>query len=253
MDKEGCQCCDTATTHGPDGEIYFSWRDSKRTDAQLSNYSDKYISNQSDSEYVDTTALQQGLIEVPIYSTTRDIVVSHTLDNGSGLKYSKPVEVQKLEWYMNGCPSVGPGLQFDSQGTLHVGYFTGNGTDGPGYYYVNSNDMGKTFSEPIPVFTSDFVPSSHTNMDLAVDNQNNIWLAFVTLPVTTTSEDESHGGGEEGKVLNVVLLDKLGNKIGQTSFPSKEISNPSLIPVLNGAMIGFSDANDNFNIITMKS
>jgi len=24
LDKEGCQCCDTATTHGPDGEIYFS-------------------------------------------------------------------------------------------------------------------------------------------------------------------------------------------------------------------------------------
>jgi len=41
--------------------------------------------------------LQQGLIEVPIYSTTRDIVVSHTLDNGSGLKYSEPVKVQKLE------------------------------------------------------------------------------------------------------------------------------------------------------------
>ena len=251
LDKEGCQCCDTATTHGPDGEIYFSWRDSKRTGAQLSDYSDKYISNQSDSEYVDKTALQQGLIEVPIYSTTRDIVVSHTLDNGSGLKYSEPVEVQKLEWYMNGCPSVGPGLQFDSEGTLHVGYFTGNGTNGPGYYYVNSNDMGKTFSDPIPVYTSDFVPSSHTNLDLAIDNQNNIWLSFVTLPVTTASEDDSHGG-EEGKVLNVVLLDKLGNKIGQTSFSSKEISNPSLIPVLDGAMVGFSEGNDNFNMITMK-
>ena len=97
LDKEGCQCCDAATTPGPDGEIYFSWRDSKRTNALLSDYSDKYISNQSDSEYVDKTALQQGLIEVPIYSTTRDIVVSHTLDNGSGLKYSEPVKVQKLE------------------------------------------------------------------------------------------------------------------------------------------------------------
>jgi len=251
LDKEGCQCCDTATAQGPDGEIYFSWRDSKRTNAQLSDYSDKYISNQSDSDYVDKTALQQGLIEVPIYSTTRDIVVSHTLDNGSGLKYSEPVEVQKLEWYMNGCPSVGPGLQFDSKGTLHVGYFTGNGTDGPGYYYVNSNDTGNTFSEPVPIYTSDFVPSSHTNMDLAVDDNNNVWLAFVTLPVTIDGEDDSHG--ESGKVLNVVLVDRFGNKLSETSFSSKDISNPSLIPVSDGALIGYSDGSNNLNIITMKS
>jgi len=250
LDREGCQCCDTATTHGPDGEVYFSWRDSKRTGAQLSDYSDKYISNQSESEYVDKTALQQGIIEVPIYSTTRDIVVSHTLDNGSGLKYSEPVEVQKLEWYMNGCPSVGPGMQFDTEGTLHVGYFTGNGTNGPGYYYVNSNDNGRTFGDPKPVYTSDFVPSAHTNMDLAVDENNNIWMAFVTLPVTTSNEDAGHG--EDEKVLNVVLLDKSGNKLGQTSFSSKDISNPSLIPVLDGAMVRFSEGNDNFNIITMK-
>lgn len=257
LDPEGCQCCDTATTYGPDGEIYISWRDSKRTNAQLSDHSDKYISNQSESDYVDKTALEQGLIEVPIYSTTRDIVVSHTTDNGSGLKYSEPVDVQKLKWYMNGCPSVGPGLQFDSEGTLHVSYFTGNGTNGPGYYYVNSNDLGKTFSDPIPVYTSDFVPSSHTNMDLVVDNKNNIWLAFVTLPVTDSEveeKEESTGhGGEDGKVLNVVVLDKTGNKLGQTSFSSKEISNPSLIPVSDGAMIGFSDGNDNFNVVTMRS
>lgn len=253
LDKEGCQCCDTATTHGPDGEIYFSWRDSKRTNAQLSDYSDKYISNQSDSEYVDKTALQEGLIEVPIFSTTRDIVVSHTLDNGSGLKYSKPVEVQKLKWYMNGCPSVGPGLQFDSQGILHVAYFTGNGTSGSGYYYANSNDLGTTFGDPVPVYTSDFVPSSHTNMDLVVDNQNNIWLAFVTIPVTDAENENAGHSGEDGKVLNIVLLDKLGNKIGQTTFSSKEISNPSLIPVSDGAMIGFSDGDHNFNMLTMKA
>jgi hypothetical protein len=251
LDKEGCQCCDTATTHGPDGEIYFSWRDSKRTDALLSDYSDKYISNQSDSDYVDKTALEQGLIEVPVYSTTRDIVVSHTTDNGSGLRYSEPVPVQQLEWYMNGCPSVGPGFQFDSEGTLHVGYFTGNGTAGPGYYYVNSADMGKTFNNPIPVYTSDFVPSSHTNMDLAIDSQNNVWLAFVTLPVTPTGDEASHGGGE-GKVINVVLLDRLGNKLGETSFKSKDISNPSLIPVSDGAIIGFSDGDQNLHMILMK-
>lgn len=96
MDPEGCQCCDTATTHGPDGEIYFSWLDSKRTNALLSDYSDKYILNQSGLDYIDKSALEQGLIEVPIYSITRDIIVSHTTDNGSGIKYSYPVLAQQL-------------------------------------------------------------------------------------------------------------------------------------------------------------
>ncbi len=250
LDNEGCQCCDTATAHGPDGEVYISWRDSERNQIKPSDYSNKYISNLSDSEYVDKTALEKGLIDVPIYSTTRDIVVSHTLDNGSGLKYSDPVKVQKLEWYMNGCPSVGPGLQFDSEGTLHLGYFTGNGTKGPGYYYVNSNDNGQTFGDPIPVHTSDFVPSSHTNMDLAVDKDNNVWMAFVTLSESVNNGEADHG--ESGKILNVVLLDKAGNKRGETSFPSKEISNPSLIPVLDGSIVGFSSG-DNFNMLTMRS
>jgi hypothetical protein len=46
---------------------------------------------------------------------------------------------------MNGCPSVGAGMQFDKSCVMHVGYFTGNGTNGAGYYYVNSKDNGKTF------------------------------------------------------------------------------------------------------------
>lgn len=54
-------------------------------------------------------------------------------------------------------------------------------------------------------------------------------------------------------VLGLLLLDKLGNKIGQTSFSSNEISNPSLIPVSDGVMIGFSDGDNNFNMVTMKS
>ncbi len=52
---------------------------------------------------------------------------------------------------MNGCPSVGPALQFDTSGMLHVGYFTGNGTNGTGYYHVNSTDQGSTFGDPVPV------------------------------------------------------------------------------------------------------
>lgn len=60
----------------------------------------------NNEEYVDKTAIEQGLIEAPIYSTVRDIVISRTTDSDEGLQYSKPVKIQALEWYMNGCPSV---------------------------------------------------------------------------------------------------------------------------------------------------
>ena len=78
-------------------------------------------------------------------------------------------------------------------------------------------------------------------------------MAFVTLPESAEGEESGHG--DSGKILNVVVLNKTGNKLGELSFPSKqneEISNPSLIPVLDGAMIGFSTG-DKFSIITMRS
>ena len=252
LDNEGCQCCDTATATGPNNEIYIAYRDSERNKIQHDDYSNKYITNNSESEYVDKTALEQGLIEVPVYSTVRDIVISHTTDKGNGLQFSKPVKVQGLEWYMNGCPSVGAGMQFDNNGTMHVGYFTGNGTEGSGYYYVQSTDMGQTFSKPIPLHTAEFVPPSHTNMDLAIDKNNNIWIAFVTLPEQVGDEMEH---GETSKTLNIVSLDPIGKLLGEISFPSKlgsAPSNPSLIPVSDGVMLGYSTDN-NFSMLTLST
>ena len=113
--------------------------------------------------------------------------------------------------------------------------------------------MGKTFNEPNSVFTSDFVPSSHTYMDLVVDVNNNIQIVFVTLSDST--EGEGSGHGDSGKILNVSVLNKTGNKLGELAFSSKqneEISNPSLIPILDGTMMGFSTG-DKFNILAMRS
>lgn len=167
----------------------------------------------------------------------------------------KPVKVQALEWYMNGCPSVGAGMQFDKNGTMHVGYFTGNGTNGAGYNSVNSRDNGQTYSDPIPIplYTAEFVSPSHTNMDLAVDKNNNIWIAFITLP-----ELEEHGTGHEeeaSKTLIVVSLDPKGKILGNMSFPSRlgsAPSNSSLIPVSDLVMLGYSTVN-NFSILTLSA
>ncbi|MDN5845638.1 MAG: glycoside hydrolase [Candidatus Nitrosocosmicus sp.] len=263
LEKEGCQCCDTATTVGPDGEVFIAYRDSSRDDPRLSDYSDEYIQNYVDPEsesYKNSSAIQQGLAQAPIYSTTRDNFIIHTVDNGSGLVYSDPEPVQEIEWYMNGCPSTGPAMEFDTSGILHVGYFTGNGTDGAGYYYVNSADKGHTFGDPVPVYTGEFVPPSHRAIDLAVDNNNNIWMTFITHPqedngydnVGLSDLDESN---HIDRFLNVATLDNSGSKVGEISFPIKfengGISDPKIVPLPEGVIMGFS-VNDDFKMITMK-
>ncbi|MGD1837746.1 MAG: sialidase family protein [Nitrososphaeraceae archaeon] len=245
LDKEGCQCCDIATTKGLDGEIYFSWRTSNRTDVTMNDFADKYIEDWKKSDYFDDkNAINQGLIEVPIYSTTRDILVSHTTDNGKGLEYSKPVEVQERNWIMNGCPSTGPGMQFSQDGILHVTYFTGNGTNGPGYYYTYSEDRGDTFKNPIPIHVADFVAITHTNMDLNVDSNNNVWISFVTAP------DEAHNNLESySKNLNIVVI-RYGEIVDEKIFESKTISSPSLTSTNNSTLLSYSNGED-VQIISM--
>ncbi len=247
LDEDACGCCDIAATKGPDGEIYYAWRDSEREVAQPNNYSDPYIStygNETQEEYysgindMGKTAYDHGLIDLPTeYSTSRDIVISHTTDGGKGLEWSEPVRVQDKLWFYNGCPSVGPSIQFDSTGRLHALYFTGAGEDGmTGYYHVYSDDMGKTFSTPHPVFTSDFVAVTHTNTDLTIDKNDNIWVSFVTYP------DETAGTPlEMKKILNVYAIDRQGNIIDNETFRSNTISSPSSVSTEEGAFISYSD------------
>ncbi len=66
LDSEGCQCCDIDSTVSPNGEVYIAYRDSKRDNATLSDYSDKYVLNYIDPEseyYKNSGAIQQGLAE----------------------------------------------------------------------------------------------------------------------------------------------------------------------------------------------
>ncbi len=145
IDKSACQCCDIDTAFGPDNEVYFAYRDSDREIIAPTDPSNKYNYNYTTESY-DTNALNAGVVDEITYSTARDVVVAHTNDNGSGLIYSEPVYVQKQKWLLNACPVIGPSIEFDNNGRMNVFYFTGNGTEGTGYYHVTSDDLGKTFS-----------------------------------------------------------------------------------------------------------
>jgi hypothetical protein len=69
-------------------------------------------------------------------------------------------------------------------------------------------------------------------------------------------EEQNSGHEEEvSKTLNIVSLDPNGKILGNVSFPSKldsAPSNPSLIPVADGVMLGYSTDN-NFSMLTWSA
>jgi hypothetical protein len=173
LDNQNCVCCQTISAVGPDGEIYFSWRDSQYEQDTIPvdpnnpyNYGFSNGSLFEDFDYGNS-------------ETIRDIVVRHTIDNGTGKEFSPITKVTKDKWYMAGCPDAGPGMAFDSGGRLHVAWFTGSETAqyGLGYYYAYSDDRGLTFSESIPLLTDEeFIPPTQVN--LGVDEKDNVWITF---------------------------------------------------------------------------
>ncbi|WP_148685908.1 sialidase family protein [Candidatus Nitrosocosmicus hydrocola] len=161
IDKTACDCCKTAALTGDNGEVYVLWRHASHVDRQT------YSNGTNPYNYEDK--LEEGVI----YQVIRDIYITHSNDSGKAESFVNATRVHADNWYMNGCPSAGPDLGFDSNGILHVGWFTG-GAAMPGTYYANSTDGGKNFSKPLPILVAEWVPTSETN--LAVDGKDNVWI-----------------------------------------------------------------------------
>lgn len=249
LDKESCQCCDIASTVGPDGEVYVVWRTSDREFKALKNPTDTYLYNTTKAaqlEYLDDAGkklYEEGKIDLPTdYSTARDILVSHSTDGGNGLEWSEPTRVQEKKWMFNGCPSVGPGISFDSQGRLHVSYFTGNGEDGKmGYYHVYSDNKGQTFSDPIPLFSADYVALVHNGASLTVDKNDNVWVAFMMFKDPST---ENHGGDSDEEhlfELNVIVHDRSGKMIDKTTFDLDAHAFANIAQTDKGTILGYTN------------
>ncbi len=171
IDKTACDCCKTAAMTNKDGEIYVLWRHASHTNNQTyTNGSNPYNNEEK---------LAKGVI----YEVIRDIYITHSNDSGKAESFVPATRVHADNWYMNGCPSAGPDLGFDSNGVLHVGWFTG-GADMPGTYYANSTNNGISFSKPLPILVDEWVAASETN--LGIDGKDNVWIT------TTDSRNENN-------------------------------------------------------------
>jgi hypothetical protein len=107
-----CPCCRTALALAPDGTLYAAWRKIFPGDV-------------------------------------RDIVVARSRDRG--LTWDAPVKPRDDGWVYPGCPHAGPSLKVDSEGTVHIAWWTGRPGQA-GVYYARSTDAGASFaSRPVAV------------------------------------------------------------------------------------------------------
>lgn len=163
IDKTSCDCCKTAAMTSDDNEVYVLWRHANHTAKET------YTNGSNPYNYGDK--LGEGVI----YEVIRDIYITHSNDSGKAESFVPATRVHADNWYMNGCPSAGPALGFDSNGVLHVIWFTG-GSSMPGTYYANSTDSGKNFSKPLSILTDEWIPQSQSN--LAIDGKDNVWMTL---------------------------------------------------------------------------
>lgn len=174
IDKTACDCCKTGALTDKNGDVYLIWRHASHINNQT------YTDGSNPYNYEDK--LEKGVI----YEVIRDIYVTRSNDSGKAQTFLPAVRVHADNWYMNGCPSAGPDLGFDSKGVLHVGWFTGGG-EMPGTYYANSTTAAVSslnFSEPLPILVDDWMPTSETN--LGIDGRDNVWMA------TTDARDDNY-------------------------------------------------------------
>lgn len=233
LDNQNCVCCQTSSLVGPDGEVYFAWRD-------LQYESDVKTTNTSDNpyNYGNANGTLPENTKPTTFETIRDIFIMHTTDNANGNEFSSPSKVSPDRWYLNACPDAGPGMSFDSKGRLHVAWFTGSETapDGLGYYYAYSDDSGQTFSKALPLLTDkEFIPP--TMVSVAVDSSDNIWITFADQRSSDVVRYSPIEEGHLGKV-HLVIIDK----------NQKTLFNG---PVTSGAIHEFVDISATNNIAHM--
>jgi hypothetical protein len=210
-DKAACQCCATVTALGPEDEIYTSSRSVFKNVSQT-------IDNETKTEY------QNNEKQVAVI---RDITVEHSLDNGTAKVFSEPSRVGRDNWYMNGCPDAGPGMDFDNKGRLHLAWFTGSDTapEGQGFYYTSSDDKGTTFSKPVPIhlLSEQWIPP--TTQYLATDNHDNSWIVFVNSEGLQKSADYEETYQFEGNgTVQLAVVDRDGNILQNGVFASGDIT-----------------------------
>jgi hypothetical protein len=104
---EACPCCKTSLAVAADGTLYAGWRQ-------------------------------------VLPGSFRHIAVASSGDGGT--TFSEPVIVSDDHWVLQGCPVSGPSLSVEpGSGTLKVVWYAAGEGSGPGVYFAQSSNQGRSF------------------------------------------------------------------------------------------------------------
>ena len=146
LDNTSCPCCNVHILAGSEQEVYVSWRK-------------QFPLSPSDEIHENSESI-------------RDMVVAYSKD---GKSFEPPIKISKDRFITNQCVHVGAPMVLDSNGNLHVVWYTGK-QDSPGIYYASSSNKGQNFSSPIPILNGEWVPPLRSA--IAIDNKNTIWATW---------------------------------------------------------------------------
>ena len=95
-------------------------------------------------------------------------------------------------------------MSVDSKGNLHVVWYTGR-SDAPGMYYAVSSDNGKTFSDPLAILATDWVPPQR--IYLSIDNNDVVWIAWEELTTITNNDTIWRYGDTQANIFSAKIKD----------------------------------------------
>lgn len=121
---DACPCCRTALAVSGDGTVYLSWR-------------------------------------TVIPGSIRDIVVARSDDRGA--TFTAASRVSADDWVFDACPHAGSSVALDTDGGVHVAWYTG-AEGGPGIYTAVSGDGGRTFTDVKALLAGEWVPPSQVKI-----------------------------------------------------------------------------------------
>ena len=164
-----CPCCNVQVA-ADDDNVYVSWR------AQFPNGEEK--------------------------PAIRDMVIASSTDNGK--TFSDPVRISEDNFEFDGCVHVGAPMEIDSKGNLHTVWYTGK-EGAPGMYYSTSTDNGKTFSEPIKVLVSDWIPPQR--IFLTIDDNDTVWVTWEDATGLSTNDKSWRYGDTQAMIYTAQIYD----------------------------------------------
>jgi hypothetical protein len=168
IDTDACPCCNVQTTADGEGNVYVSWRKIFESDDIV----------------------------------VRDMVVVSSTDGGK--TFSDPVKIHDDGFEFDGCVHVGAPMAIDSEGTLHIVWYTG-ATDHQGTYYATSTDNGQSFSEPLPILTGDWVPPQR--IYITIDNDDTVWLTWEDATGLSANEEMWRYGETQAMIYTAQIID----------------------------------------------